>query len=63
VLRHDLPAQTGYNLNRMDESDLRALYRFIRSLGGAGQPAPAYVPPGQEPSTPYALFPAPPTLQ
>ena len=44
----------------MDETDLRALYQFIRYLGPAGKPAPAYVPPGQEPTTPYALFPSPP---
>jgi len=52
-----------FNLNTMDEADLRALYQFIRSLGDPGQPAPAYVPPGEEPKTPYALFPSPPTGQ
>lgn len=28
-----------------------------RYLGPGGEPAPAYVPPDQEPATPYALFP------
>lgn len=54
------PPMPWYSLNIMDEADLRALYQFIHSLGPAGQPAPAYVPPGQEPTTPYATFPSPP---
>jgi len=54
------PPMPWFNLNTMDEADLRALYQFIRSLGDPGQPAPAYVPPGEEPKTPYALFPSPP---
>jgi mono/diheme cytochrome c family protein len=57
------PPMPWYNLNEMDEADLRALYQFIRSLGDPGQPAPAYVPPGEEPGTPYALFPSPPPRQ
>jgi mono/diheme cytochrome c family protein len=56
------PPMPWYTLNKMHEDDLRALYRFIRSLGAPGKPAPAYVPPGQEPSTPYALFPSPPKV-
>jgi hypothetical protein len=56
------PPMPWFNLNLMHEADLRALYQFIHYLGPAGNPAPAYVPPGQEPTTPYALFPsAPPT--
>lgn len=54
------PPMPWYTVNRMHEDDLRALYRFIRSLGEPGKPAPAYLPPDQEPSTPYALFPSPP---
>jgi mono/diheme cytochrome c family protein len=54
------PPMPWYTLNMMHEDDLRALYRFIRSLGDPGKPAPAYVPPDQEPSPPYALFPSPP---
>ncbi|MGD8617118.1 MAG: cytochrome C [Gammaproteobacteria bacterium] len=53
------PPMPWFNLNTMEEADLRALYQFIRSLGDPGQPVPAYVPPGQEPTTPYALFPSP----
>jgi len=35
------PPMPWYNLNSMDTADLRALYRFIRSLDDPGQPAPA----------------------
>jgi mono/diheme cytochrome c family protein len=54
------PPMPWYTVNRMHEEDLRALYRFIVSLGEPGEPAPSYLPPDQEPSTPYALFPSPP---
>lgn len=54
------PPMPWYTVNRMHEDDLRALYRFVRSLGDPGKPAPVYVPPDQEPNTPYALFPGPP---
>jgi mono/diheme cytochrome c family protein len=51
------PPMPWFNLNAMTEQDLRALYQFIHSLGEPGQPAPAYVPPGEEPATAYATFP------
>jgi len=54
------PPMPWFNLNSMAETDMRALYQFIRSLGDPGQPAPAYLPPDVEPKTPYALFPSPP---
>jgi mono/diheme cytochrome c family protein len=54
------PPMPWYTVNHMHEKDLRAIYRFIVSLGDPGNPAPAYLPPGQEPATPYALFPSPP---
>jgi len=55
------PPMPWYNLNKMKDEDLRAIYQFIVYLGPAGDPAPAYVPPDQEPKTPYILFPSPPT--
>lgn len=58
-----LPPMPWYNLNAMAADDPRALYWFMRSTGASGQPAPAYVPPGQEPETPYALFPPAPAAQ
>jgi hypothetical protein len=42
-----------YNVHAMDESDLRSLYQYIVSLGEPGDEAPAYVPPDQEPRTPF----------
>jgi mono/diheme cytochrome c family protein len=54
------PTMPWFNLNAMNEEDLKAIYQFIRYLGPGGEPAPAYVPPDKEPNTPYALFPSPP---
>jgi hypothetical protein len=54
------PPMPWFDVNIMDEHDLRGLYYFIRYLGPGGKPVPAYVPPDKEPHTPYALFPSPP---
>ena len=54
------PPMPWFNLNAMHEQDLRALYQFIKFIGAPGEPAPAYVPPDQEPPMPYVTFPAPP---
>ena len=54
------PPMPWYALRDMSKHDLRALYQFIRYLGPAGAPAPAWVPPEKEPKPPYATFPAPP---
>jgi hypothetical protein len=43
-----------FNLNQMSEADALAIYEYIRHLGAAGEPAPAYVPPDQEPQTMYS---------
>jgi hypothetical protein len=37
--------------------DLRAIYQYVKTLGPAGEPAPAYLPPGVEPKGPVARFP------
>lgn len=55
-----LPPMPWFNLNAMNDEDLRAIYQFTRSLGQVGKQAPAYVPPGEEPKPPYATFPPPP---
>lgn len=47
------PPMPWYALRDMQDDDLRALYRYIRQLGPAGRSAPGFVPPGQEPETPY----------
>lgn len=59
---HTRPPMPDFTLRAMKEKDRIAIYRFIRSLGPAGQPAPAYLPPGQAPKPPYVqwVLPAPP---
>jgi mono/diheme cytochrome c family protein len=54
------PPMPWFALNVMTDNDLRALHRYVRSLGPSGDPAPAFVPPNQEPKQPYVMFPAPP---
>ncbi|MGD2215902.1 MAG: hypothetical protein PVJ64_04075 [Gemmatimonadales bacterium] len=57
--RTALPPMPWPNINRMHEDDMRAIYRYLVSLGPAGDPAPAALQPGQESSTPYVVL-APP---
>jgi mono/diheme cytochrome c family protein len=54
------PPMPWFNLREMTDADLKAMYRYIRHLGPAGEPAPAYVPPSQTPKQPFVQFPAPP---
>ena len=51
--RRDRPPMPWMNVNRMHEADARAVYRYLRTLGPAGEPTPAALPPGVEPKTPY----------
>jgi mono/diheme cytochrome c family protein len=51
------PPMPWFNVHAMSERDLRAIYRYIRSIGPAGEPAPDYVPPGQKPHGPTIQFP------
>lgn len=51
------PPMPWFNLHRMSEEDLRAIYRYVVHLGPAGKPAPAYVPPQGTPAGPYVQFP------
>lgn len=54
------PPMPWFALHDMRTQDLKDIYRFVRYLGPAGEHAPAFVPPGQEPKGPVVLFPAPP---
>lgn len=54
------PPMPWFSLHDMTVQDLRAIYGFAKYLGTAGEPAPAFVPPGQEPKGPFVLFPQPP---
>lgn len=47
------PIMPDFAVRAMSVEDRRAIYRFVRSLGPGGQPAPAFVPPGQPVRPPY----------
>jgi mono/diheme cytochrome c family protein len=59
---HTRPPMPDFAVRDMKEADRLALFRFIKSLGPGGDPAPAYLPPGQTPPVPFVEFnlPAPP---
>jgi len=50
------PPMPWFNLKAMSDRDLIDIYRFIRSLGPAGEAVPAAVPPGGKVNTPFILF-------
>jgi len=54
------PPMPYWALNEMSDADLEALHAFVRSLGPAGQPAPAALPPGVAATGPVVQWPAPP---
>ena len=54
------PPMPWFNLRDMRDGDVKAIYAYLKHLGPAGEPAPAYLPPDQEPKGPYVTFPAPP---
>jgi mono/diheme cytochrome c family protein len=54
------PPMPFFNLRAMTDADVKAIYAYLRHLGPAGKPAPAYVPPDKTPAGPFVLFPAPP---
>lgn len=51
-----LPPMPWFALRDMSDEDLLAIYRFIKSLGPAGEPVPAASGPGQPVTTPYIEF-------
>ena len=53
------PPMPWFALRDMSDDDLRAVYRFVRSLGVAGEVAPAYLPPNLEPRGVAVRFPMP----
>ena len=54
------PPMPWFALREMSRADLKAMYRYIKHLGSAGDPAPAYVPSDQEPQGPVVMFPLQP---
>lgn len=53
------PPMPYYALNAMTDDDKRAIYQYIRSLGPAGAPAPAFVKAGIAPAGPHITYPMP----
>lgn len=51
------PPMPWFNVRAMTDADLKAIYAYARSLGAAGTPAPAYVPPGGKAEGPVVRFP------
>jgi hypothetical protein len=50
------PPMPYYNVQKMDDVQMRSLYQYIASLGDPGDSAPDDVPPGKEPKTAYLNF-------
>ena len=50
------PPMPWFNVTKLNDEDLRAMYRFIYGLGPAGEAAPAYVAPDGQVTTPYIDF-------
>lgn len=51
-----LPPMPWFNLRDMSDADLRVMYRYVRSLGAAGELAPPNAPPGGRVRTPVIVF-------
>ncbi len=51
-----LPPMPWFNLHAMSDSDLGAVYAYVRTLQPLGEPAPSPLPPGEEPQGPYIDF-------
>ena len=51
-----LPPMPWFNVAKMTDDDLKAIYAYIRSLGEPGVAVPAYVAPGGKVTTPYFVF-------
>ena len=56
-----LPPMPWYQVQAMNDGDMRSLYLYIKSLGVAGESAPYYREPGKEPGTPYVTLVPPQT--
>ncbi len=47
------PPMPWWNTAQMNERDLRAMYRYVKSLGPKQNGVPRGLPPGREPTSPY----------
>lgn len=55
------PPMPWFGLHAMTDNELKSIYRYVKSLGEPGEPAPDYVKPGDMPKTPFIVF-APPQM-
>lgn len=55
------PPMPWFNVHPWTDDELKSFYRYVKSLGEPGPAAPAYVPPGGKPTSPFLVF-APPTM-
>lgn len=53
---HAKPPMPSFNVNRMSERDLRAVYKYVATLKPVGEMAPTALMPDAEPTTPYFDF-------
>jgi mono/diheme cytochrome c family protein len=51
------PPMPFFSLNAMSEPDVRAIYRYVNSLGAAGTPAPKFQLYSTTPSQPFIQYP------
>jgi mono/diheme cytochrome c family protein len=54
------PPMPWWSTKATTEDDLRAMYRYIRQLGPAGDPAQPFLPPDKDPKPPFIQYPMPP---
>lgn len=54
------PPMPWFNLRDMQDSDVKAIYAYLRHLGPMGERAPAFVPPDKAPGGAFVKFPDPP---
>lgn len=54
--RNSRPPMPWSAIHAMSDGDLRAVYKYLKSLSPTGDAAPAFVPPGVEPKTPYFVL-------
>jgi mono/diheme cytochrome c family protein len=51
------PPMPWFNIQAMTETDQRALYQYVKSLGSGGTKSPEFVPPDKTPNQPYIQWP------
>ncbi|MCC8363931.1 cytochrome C [Lysobacter sp. A6] len=57
---HTRPPMPDFAVRDMTDADRLSLFRLLKSLGPMGEPAPAYLEPGQVPPLPFVQFNPPP---